>query len=238
MTAPHFFVADVTGGRVVLERDDSRHALRVLRLRPGEQITVSDGRGSVVEATVGDDDERLVAHVMARRLEPEPRPALHVYQAIPKKGKLDLVVQKLTELGVASIHLFASRRSVPQWDAAKGASHAARLSEVARQAAMQSRRAWLPHVLAPAPLSSLDTTEPVVVLDGSASVRLTQARPEAAPAAMGLVVGPEGGLTEEEVTALRALGAIPVTMGPLILRTETAALAAAAIVLGRYGRLG
>ena len=238
MTAPHFFSPDVTGGRVILERDDSRHALRVLRLRPGEQITVSDGRGSVVEATVGDEEDRLVGHVTARRSESEPRPALHVYQAIPKKGKLDLVVQKLTELGVASIHLFASRRSIPQWDAAKGAAHAARLGEVARQAAMQSRRAWLPQVLAPAPLSSLDTTEPVVVLDGSATVRLAEALPDAAPAAIGLVVGPEGGLTEEEVTALRALGATPVSMGPLILRTETAALAAATIVLGRYGLLG
>jgi 16S rRNA (uracil1498-N3)-methyltransferase len=238
VTAPRFFAADVTGERVVLERDDSRHALRVLRLRPGEQITVSDGRGSVVEATVGDDDVRLVAHVTARRSEPEPRPALHVYQAIPKKGKLDLVVQKLTELGVSSINLFASRRSVPKWDEAKGASHAARLGEVARQAAMQSQRAWLPMVRAPASLSSLDTTEPVVVLHGSETVRLAQALPEKPPSAVGLVVGPEGGLTEEEVTALRALGAIPVTLGPLILRTETAALAAAAIVLGRYGRLG
>ena len=238
MTAPHFFAPVVTGERVILEREDSRHALRVLRLRPGEQITIADGRGSVVEATVGDDDDRLVAHVTARRTEPEPRPALHVYQALPKKGKLDLVVQKLTELGVASIHLFASHRSVPRWDPAKGASHAARLGEVARQAAMQSRRAWLPRVLAPAPLSSLDMSEPVVILHGSATVRLSEALPETAPSAVGLVVGPEGGLTEEEVTALRALGAIPVTLGPLVLRTETAALAAAAIVLGRYGQLG
>ena len=238
MTAPHFFAASVTGERVILEREDSRHALRVLRLRPGEQITISDGHGSVVEATVGDDDDRLVAHVTARRTEPEPRPALHVYQALPKKGKLDLVVQKLTELGAASIHLFASHRSVPQWDDAKGAAHAARLGEVARQAAMQSRRAWLPRVLAPSPLSSLDSAEPLVVLHGSAAVRLTDALPEAAPTAIGLVVGPEGGLTDEEVAALRALGATPVTMGPLILRTETAALAAAAIVLGRYGQLG
>lgn len=237
MTAPHFFATDVSGGRVLLERDDSRHALRVLRLRPGEQITVSDGRGSVVEATVGEGDDRLVAHVMARRLEPEPRPVLHVYQALPKKGKLDLVVQKLTELGVASIHLFASRRSIPKWDAAKGQAHAARLGEVARQAAMQSRRAWLPVVLAPVPLSSLELAEPVVVLDESATVRLTEALPETAPQAVGLVVGPEGGLTKEEVTALRARRVIPVSMGPLILRTETAALAAAAIVLGRYGLL-
>lgn len=238
MTAPHFFAADVSVARVALERDDSRHALRVLRLRPGEQITVSDGSGSVVEATVGDDEDRLVAHVTARRSEPEPRPRLHVYQALPKKGKLDLVVQKLTELGVASIHLFASHRSIPKWDSTKGAAHAARLGEVARQAAMQSRRAWLPEVFAPSPLSSLDITEPIVVLDGSATVRLTEALPGSAPAAVGLVVGPEGGLTDEEVTALRARGAVPVSLGPLILRTETAALAAAAIVLGRYGLLG
>jgi 16S rRNA (uracil1498-N3)-methyltransferase len=238
VTAPHFFASDVSGEQVTIEGDDAHHALRVLRLRPGERITVSDGRGLVVDATVGEARERLVARVTARRSEEAPRPALRVFQAIPKKGKLDLVVQKLTELGAASIHLFASERSVPKWDAGKGELHAARLAEVARQAAMQSRRAWVPLVLPPVPLPSLAIEDPTVVLHESATVRLGDALPVVAPASVGLVVGPEGGLTDAEVTAFRDRGARPVSLGPLILRTETASLAAAALLLGRYGLLG
>lgn len=238
MTVPHFFAADISGQRVIIEGDDARHALRVLRLRPGELITVSDGRGAVVEATIGEGRDRLVAHVTARRSEPRPRPALRVFQAIPKRGKLDLVVQKLTELGAASIHLFASERSVPKWGAGKGEAHAARLSEVARQAAMQSRRAWIPTVAPPVPVSSLDLAPLTVVLHTSASVRLVAALPMDAPEVVGLVVGPEGGWTDGEVAAFRERSAILVSMGPLILRTETASLAAAALLLGRYGQLG
>lgn len=238
MTAAHFFADDLSGELITIEGDDARHALRVLRLRPGEPITVADGRGTVVEATVEPGGDRLVARVRARRSVPNPRPALRIFQAIPKKGKLDFVVQKLSELGAESIHLFASRRSIPHWDQAKGAAHAARLDEVARQAAMQSRRARLPVVVAPVPARSLDLPSPTVLLHESAERRLTDALPESAPAMLGIVIGPEGGLDEDEVAAFRELGATAVSLGPLILRTETAALAAAAVALGRYGLLG
>lgn len=238
MTAPHFFADDVSGGTVTLTPEDSKHALRVLRLRAGERITVADGTGSVVEATVGADAGRLVAHVTARRSEERPSPLVHVFQAIPKKGKLDLVVQKLTELGVASVRPFAAERSIPRWDPSKGEAHSARLREVARQAAMQSRGAWIPEVPAPVPLDALELPGAAIVLHESATRRLSEALPEAAPGAVSIVVGPEGGLTDEEVTALRERDAQPVTLGPSILRTETAALATVAIVLARYGRLG
>ncbi|MCI0345605.1 MAG: RsmE family RNA methyltransferase, partial [Chloroflexi bacterium] len=116
MTAPHFFAADVSGEKVLIQGDDARHALRVLRLKPGERITISDGRGEVVDAAVQGDRDVLVASVLARRTELPARPALDVFHAIPKKGKLDLVVQKLTELGARSVRLVASDRSVPRWD--------------------------------------------------------------------------------------------------------------------------
>lgn len=239
MSVHHFFADDVSGDRITLSRDDSRHALRVLRIRAGERITISDGMGSVVEATVADAaGDRLTADVSARRNEARPRPALCVAQAVPKRGKLDLIVQKLTELGVSSIAPFASERSVPRWDASKGDAHAARLREVARQAAMQSRRAWLPDVSAPVAADSLAFDTPAFVLDESAATRLTAALPADAPGSVAIVVGPEGGLTEDEVTAFRDHGATPVTLGPMILRTETAGLAAAAIVLSRYDLLG
>ena len=238
MTAPHFFAGDVSGEQVVVEGEDARHAIRVMRLRPGERITVSDGRGNVVEAIASPDRDRLLARVTARRSEPAARPALRVFQAIPKAGKLDLVVQKLTELGVGSIHLFAAERSVPKWSSAKGNAHAERLGHIARQAAMQSRRAWLPLVAPPVPPALLDLAAPAVVLHEAASLRLSDALPSSAPEVVSMVVGPEGGLTEEEVSAFGDRGAEPVTLGAMILRTETAAIAAASLVLGRYGLLG
>lgn len=238
MSAPHFFADDVSGDRVILDGDEAHHAVRVLRLRPGEAITVSDGRGTVADAAVVEAGDRLVAHVNGRRAVPAPSPAVQVFQAIPKHGKLDLVVQKLTELGAAEIRLFVAARSVPRWDPSKGAAHAARLSDVARHAAKQSRRAWLPRVFAPAPIDVLDLPVPTLVLHETATIRLGAALPDHAPRTLCIVVGPEGGLTEAEVSGLAARGATPVTLGPSILRTETAALAAASIVLSRYGMLG
>ena len=238
MTAPHFFADDVSGDRVTLSRDDSRHALRVLRLRPGEPITVADGNGAVVEATVGDATDMLVAEVTARRVEERSRPEIHVAQAIPKKGKLDLVVQKLTELGVASVRLFAGERSIPRWDASKGEVQTARLRDVARQAAMQSRRAWLPAVLTPVAADALALDGSAFVLHEIGATRLTEALPEDPPGSVTIVGGPEGGLTEREVSGFAGRGAVAVTLGPAILRTETAALAAVAIISARYGQLG
>ena len=238
MTAPHFFADDVSGDRVTLSRDDSRHALRVLRLRPGEAVTIADGAGSIVEATVGDGTDVLVAEVTARRMEERSRPEIHVAQAIPKKGKLDLVVQKLTELGVASVRLFAGDRSIPRWETGKGEAQAGRLRDVARQAAMQSRRAWLPAVLAPVSADEVALDGPAFVLHETAATRLTEALPDESPASLTIVVGPEGGLTEQEVSGFAGRGAVAVTLGPAILRTETAALAAVAIVSARYGQLG
>lgn len=238
MTAPHFFAPDVSAARVVLEGEEARHAVRVLRVRPGEEITVSNGHGEVVRATVTDAGSRLVAGVEERRSEPPPHPRVTVFVAIPKAGKLDLVVQKLTELGVDAIRPFPASRSIARWDAAKSKTQTARLNAIAREAAKQSRRAWLPEVGAPAPLDALQLPEPSFVLDEETVGGLGEALPEEAPEEVGLVVGPEGGFGREEVAALAARGVKPVSLGPLILRAETAAMVAAAVVGVRYGRLG
>jgi 16S rRNA (uracil1498-N3)-methyltransferase len=238
MTAPHFFVDDVAGERIVLTGDEARHAVRVLRIAPGEHITVSDGRGAVVEAVVADAGSELIAEVRARRSDPPPSPSLHVFHAIPKAGKLDLVVQKLTELGVDVVTPFHAERSVARWDERKSAEQTRRLATIAREAAKQSRRTWLMDVRPPAELARIDVPETTFVLHEATPTRLRERHPEEPPATIGLVVGPEGGLTEEEVSSLAERGAIPVSLGPLILRTETAALAAAVVLLGRYGRIG
>jgi len=237
MTAPHFFAPDVSGARIALADDEARHATRVLRMRPGEEITVSDGAGNVVRATV-EKAAGLVASVTERWTEPPGVPALHVFQAIPKTGKLDFVVQKLTELGVDVIQPFPATRSVARWDERKAAAQTQRLMAIAREAAKQSRRAWLPVVRPPVPLGSLDLPACTLVLDEEADRRVRDALPAEPPLSIGLVVGPEGGLDRDEVRGLAARGARAVTLGRLVLRTETAALAAVAVVGVRYERLG
>jgi 16S rRNA (uracil1498-N3)-methyltransferase len=238
MTAPHFFASDVSAAQVVLESEESRHGLRVLRIRPGEGITVSNGRGEVVHATVVDAGHRLVADVTRRSTEPPPRPRITVFAAIPKAGKLDLVVQKLTELGVDAIRPFPAARSVSRWDDAKATKQTERLNAIAREAAKQSRRAWLPAVLVPAPLDAIELPDPSFVLDEEADNGLAAALPDEPPVDLGLIIGPEGGFARDEVATLTARGGRPASLGPLILRAETATLVAAAVALVRYGRLG
>jgi 16S rRNA (uracil1498-N3)-methyltransferase len=238
MTAPHFFAPSVDDERVTLAGEEARHATRVLRVRVGEEITVSDGSGNVVRAVVEEAGATLVARAADRWTEPRPRPAIHVFQAIPKGRKLDLVVQKLTELGVDVFRPFPAARSVSEWDDKKARAQTERLAAIAREAAKQSRRAWLPAVLPPEPLEDVELPSFTVVLDEEATLRMHSALPDESPEPVGIVVGPEGGFDRSEIAALALRGAIPVSLGPLVLRTETAGFAALAVAGVRYGRLG
>jgi 16S rRNA (uracil1498-N3)-methyltransferase len=179
-----------------------------------------------------------MADVTERWTDPPAIPAIHVFPAIPKAGKLDLVVQKLTELGADVIQPFAAARSVSKWDPKKAEAQTTRLQAVAREASKQSRRSRIPEVRPPVPLAALEVPACTLVLDEEAVRRAGVALPADPPAVIGLVVGPEGGLERNEVAALAAAGATPVSLGPLVLRTETASIAAVAIVAARYGRLG
>ena len=237
MSAHHFFAGSVDGDTVTITGEDARHAARVLRIAPGETITVSDGAGAVADARCIEASERvLVATVLARRVVPEPRPRVVVYPALTKAAKLESVVQKLTEIGVAAIRPWPAARSVVRWDEAKGRARAERLRAIAREASMQSRRAWLPRVEDPAPIASLP--DPSFVLHPETEERLLDALPEAAPAEIALVIGPEGGLERDEVERLARPGVTVCGLGETVLRTETASIVAASLVLGKYRLLG
>ncbi|MCE9620746.1 MAG: 16S rRNA (uracil(1498)-N(3))-methyltransferase [Actinomycetia bacterium] len=215
-SAAHIFVDSLES--IELSQDDAHHLLRVLRLRDGESVTVSDGQGSWRACAVAADALRPVGDVVF-----EPANArLTIASAIPKGDRLEWMVQKLTELGVDEIVLLHCERSVVRWKGDRGAQQLTRLTRVAREAAMQSRRVWLPTVRGPVDFAEAAALPGTVVAD-----------PDGAALTMASVVliGPEGGLTEAE----RELCAQSVNLGRNILRVETAAVAAAAI-LGCGGR--
>jgi len=237
VTAPHFFAERVDSDHITIAGDDAHHAVRALRIRPGEEITVSDGRGTVVRAHCAEvSASYLAADVIARDHIQKPTPLVVVFPAVPKGGKLETIVQKLTELGVDEIRPWFSARSVVHWDAAKAAARGDRFRAVAREAAMQSRRVWLPVVAEPGPIEGLP--ELTLVLHEEAREGLISAMPSVAPRSVGVVIGPEGGLDADEVEQLVEAGAHPVSLGSSILRTETAAIVGPALVLVRYNRLG
>ena len=210
----HAFVADVETPE--LASDDRHHLERVLRLRPGDELTVADGAGRwrrcrfgpVVEA---DGDVELEA---------PPTPAITLAFALTKGERPEWTVQKLTEVGVDRIVPFVSARSIVRWDEAKAERNAERLRRVAREAAMQSRRAFLPVVEDVAEFAD------VVTRTGAALAAPDGRPPDLARAC--LLVGPEGGWTDEEL----ALAPVRVALGPTVLRAETAAVAGAVLLAG------
>lgn len=244
MSLPHFFSGAPEPGEIlVLAGDEARHAGGSLRLRPGDLLTSGDGEGAIATCVVeGVDKDQVRARVRERRVVPRPTPHIAVHLSAPKGERLTWAVQKLTEIGVDSIILVEASRSVRRWwSEEKGLKSADRLQKVAREAAKQSRRAFLPALGGPVPWASAVEASTaqglLVVLWERAEVSLRAVLPEEPPERVGLLVGPEGGIPEEDARAAEKEGAFLASLGPIILRTETAAIVGATLALAAYGRL-
>lgn len=207
----------------VLDDADAHHLSRVLRVRAGDEITAADGRGRWRRVRFSDPLE-VVGEVVEVARE---RPEVTVGFALVKGAKPELVVQKLTELGVDRIVPFRAERSVVRWDDAKVDRAHDRLAAVARSAAAQSHRPWLPLV---EPVTDLPD------LAGRPGAAMADRRGAAPTLDHPVVlVGPEGGWSSAE----RALGLPTVRLGPTVLRAETAALTAGAVLTAlRAGLVG
>ncbi len=240
--ALHFVAMDAGGAQpgdtVVLTGPEAHHAAAVRRVRPGEQVTVGDGRGVWLTGTVATATPREVAvHVDSRREVAASAPRLVLVQALAKGDRDELAIQAATELGADEIVPWQAARSVSRWDAAKAAKGVARWSTIVREAAKQAHRAWLPTVGEPVTtrqLAARAASSHLLVLEPTASTPLSAVDTDDRD--LVLVVGPEGGIAPDELEMLVTDGARPVRLGGTVLRTSTAGPAALAVLQARLGR--
>lgn len=241
MTPPLFLLDRLpTLGEFDLVGDEGRHAARVRRIGRGERVWVSDGLGGLLECdvtTVVSDGLRLA--VRAVRTVPEPSPRLVVVQALPKGERSELAVEVLTELGADEIVPWAAARSIARWQGERGAKALQKWRRTAREAGKQCRRPRLPMVV-----DLASTADVALLLDGGGFVLHEDAAESLAAAPLPssgdvvVVVGPEGGVSPEELARFQAAGGVPVRLGEPVLRTSTAGAAALAVLSARLGRWG
>ncbi len=245
-----FFVAGTLdeGDRVSLEGDDSFHASSVLRLKPGDAVELADARGSVFSSTIirtgGTVEARVERQLGAAAADSSAAPGadaaarITVVQSLPAGRKMDLVVEKLSELGVAVLVPVYSDGSVARGGISD--TRQRRWERIARTAAAQSRRNRIMEIARPQKLAEwLDDYygSLVALVTEADGVPLGEAV-EALEGDLALLIGPEAGFSEAEIGRLRERDAVLASLGPMLLRTETAALVAAAIVMHRKGLMG
>jgi 16S rRNA (uracil1498-N3)-methyltransferase len=243
-STPRFFVPPdaIQGETVLLPPAAAHHARNVLRLRPGERLIIHDGLGIAYDCVLGGEPGQKAAVACITRRGPvqtESRTRVTVAQALPKTpDKVDQVLQHGTEAGAAAFVFFGARRCVARLnEGEKVDKRLSRWRDIVRGAAEQSGRGILPPVGWQASseqvAASLPGFDAALVLHEAATRPLRGALDSLSPTAdrLLIVVGPEGGLTEEEVALFGAQGGVAVSLGPRVLRTETAALVALAQIL-------
>ena len=231
-----FFTDQITAGEAQITGDDVRHVVRVLRLKPGDEVTLCDGRGSeyggVITKLCDDAVTCSVGRPHASKAEPKCR--VSVLQCLPKTGKMELIVQKCTELGAEAVVPVISRRCVAQ-PSSNFEIKRVRYQRIAEEAAKQSRRGMIPRFEGLTRIEALDPAAFelfLIAYEDERAVTLKAAlKGRRGVKRMGVLIGPEGGFTPEEVARLTERGAVTVSLGARILRTETAGMAMLAQIL-------
>ena len=237
---PRFFIDPLADGAVqaVIHGEDARHIQRVLRMQKGEALTLCDGCGweysCVLERL---EKDKAVCSILARNPSvSEPRTFITLFQGLPKAGKMEIILQKCVELGVSAFYPMDTERTVVRMDQKDTQRRTERWQRVAEEAAKQSGRGRIPQVH---PLMTFhqalaqDSSDLRILLweqECSNSLRSVLA-PLPRGMSISLIVGPEGGIAGTEADYAAAQGVVSVTLGPRILRTETAGMAAAAAIL-------
>ena len=239
----HRFYADesrLTEGMAYLTAEDARHATRVLRMVEGEQAEVflSGQRwlGEIRDISPEDVSLKLLEELPST----EARLRITLYQGLPKAEKMELIIQKAVELGAEAVVPVAMSRCVVKLDERDGRKKQERWQKIAREACKQSGRCLMPRVDAPIPFKELLRRLPghdaaIVPWEDARGYSLNAfQREHPAMTSLAVVIGPEGGMSTEEIEAMAHAGCLPVTLGPRILRTETAGLAAISALMCLY----
>ncbi|WP_372969433.1 16S rRNA (uracil(1498)-N(3))-methyltransferase [Microbacterium sp.] len=240
--ALHFLVETssdaAVGDLVSLTGAEAKHAAVVRRLRVGETVTVGDGVGVWLVGVAEEvSPSRVDVRVSERSTQEAPSPRIVLVQALAKGDRDELAVQAACELGVDEIVPWQASRSISRWDGPKAVKGRERWATIVREAAKQAHRRWVPEVAVSASTSDLAaraSTQRVLLLDPGAPARLSELEPDGRDVV--LVVGPEGGISDDEIAKLVAAGAERVLLGDTVLRTSTAGPAAIAVLSVALGR--
>lgn len=243
MVEPLFFLessAAVQAGQLVtLDGPEGKHAASVRRMRVGESIQLSDGRGTRARGLVSAvHQSSLEIKVETVVNEGAPNPSITLVQALAKGDRDEQAVQACTEAGIAAVMPWQAEHSISRWDAAKAPKQVARWNAITTEAAKQSLRAWFPEVASPVTSAQLAKTfgdfDLVLVLEPSAARGISEALASSGSALarqrVALVIGPEGGISPRELADFEAAGAVLVRLGAEVLRTSTAGVAAVALI--------
>lgn len=242
---PRFFIDGAPAGeRITLTGEDAHHIARVLRMKPGESLVVCDGAGQdyacVLEETVKDAAVCRVEGISPSAGEPGTHVTL--YMGLPKGDKMDFIVQKAVELGAAEIVPFLAARSVSRPDGKTLQKKRERWRKIAREAAMQCGRGRIPAVGEPvsqaqAAVAAAAHDIALFLYENERETGIRRVLAGRRPRTVALMIGPEGGFAPEEAEAAVGAGMQSVSLGPRILRCETAPLAALAAVMYETGNL-
>lgn len=217
-----FLVESLEDDYLEFEASELNHAKNALRIKHGEEIRLTDGRGGLAIAAFGDRPS-VIRRWRARPVEP----LFHVVQALAKGDRDELAIQTSTELGAIRFTPWQSKRSVVRWDAKKAEKGVQRWQAIATEAMKQSHQGWLPEVKALAKDTEFDFSGQLIVLDPDAKQSLTDIE---IAKELTLVIGPEGGISESELESLKNRGGLQASLGNSVFRTSTAAPAAIATI--------
>lgn len=238
--------------KVVITGADAHHITTVMRSKLGDEILICNGKGQVYTAKLDQLGKGEVDAVIVdeRLSDEEAKPEVRIFQSLPKGDKMDFIIQKGTELGAASFVPFQSARTIVQYDSKKELKRLERWNKIAKEAAEQAHRAMIPTVHRPVSWQTM--LQEAAVADAaffcyekSGGLGLKQLlrklqteQPDANKRKLAVIIGPEGGFTEEEAQQAKEAGCSWITLGRRILRTETASLAALACIMYEFDEMG
>ena len=238
----HFFVTpqQISGDKIRIEGGDVNHMKNVLRMKLHEKAEISDGesRTYLCEVEAYEEDVAVLHILEEMEADTEPASKLYLFQGLPKSDKMELIVQKAVELGVAEIVPVAMKRCVVKLDAKKAAKKVSRWNTIALSAAKQAKRGIIPEVREVRNFKDIleevqDTEFMLVPYEEAKGMQaskelISQAKGKKS---IGIIIGPEGGFEKEEIEQLKAAGGQTMSLGKRILRTETAGMTVLSILM-------